>query len=141
MKDLSISQLWRGAAVAAGVLLLPVACTYKKNNGDIPAPTCTVPVTVSFQTNVWPILKNNCRDACHNSQSYQAYAGFNMDNFSEIHHYATTPPNFGGLTTPYLLGNVKHLPGYVNMPVGAAKLSECDLALIEAWVNAGAPNN
>ena len=119
------------------------ACTYKKAGADIPTPTCQTPTTasVSYQTHVWPILKNNCRDACHNPQTASAYANFNMDDFSQVQHYATTPPGYGGLTEPYMLGNIKHAAGYVAMPVGAAKLSDCDIATIQVWIQAGAPNN
>ncbi|RZK27303.1 MAG: hypothetical protein EOO63_13790 [Hymenobacter sp.] len=118
-----------------------MACTYKNNESDIPAPTCKVPTTVSSQTNVWPILKNNCRDACHNPTTAAAYANFNMDKFDDVQHYAVTPPNYGGLTSPYLLGNIRHEAGYVAMPQGRNKLSDCDIAIIEAWVKAGALNN
>ena len=141
MKSLSISQLWLGLAGAACVLLGPVGCTYKHSSGDIPAPVCTVPTTVSYQTDVWPILKEDCRDACHNPQTASSYANFNMDDFSQVQHYATTPPNYGGLTTPYLLGNIRHEAGYVNMPVGAPKLDDCEIAIIEAWVKSGALKN
>ena len=127
--------------MAISVLVLPAACTYKKNTGDIPTPACSVPTTVSYQTNVWPILKNNCRDACHNPQTASSYANFNMDDFSQVQHYSTTPPNYGGLTAPYLLGNIRHEAGYVNMPAGGNKLSDCDIAIIEAWIKAGALNN
>ncbi|MGI4833950.1 MAG: hypothetical protein ACRYFK_10860 [Janthinobacterium lividum] len=141
MKVLSISQLWRGAPLVVGVLSLSAACTYKKNSDDIPKPACTVPVTVSYQTDVWPILKNNCRDACHNPQTASSYANFNMDDFSQVQHYSITSPNYGGLTSSYLLGNIRHEAGYVAMPAGGGKLSECDIAIIEAWVKAGTPNN
>lgn len=141
MKALSISQQWWGLAGVACMLLGPVGCTYKHNSGDVPVPTCTTPTVISYQTNVWPILKNNCRDACHNPQTASSYANFNMDDFSQVQHYATTAPGYGGLTTSYLLGNIKHEPGYVAMPVGGKQLSDCDIAIIEAWIKAGALKN
>lgn len=40
-----------------------------------------------------------------------------------------------------LLGSVTHAPGYAPMPTDSSRLEECDLVRIEAWINAGAPNN
>ena len=38
-----------------------------------------------------------------------------------------------------LLGSIKHSPGFSPMPKGQAKLVDCDIEKIEAWVAAGAP--
>jgi len=38
-----------------------------------------------------------------------------------------------------LRGVVNHLPGYVKMPYNRPKLSECELAKINTWLDAGAP--
>lgn len=40
-----------------------------------------------------------------------------------------------------LAGTVTHAPGYVPMPMGAPQLSDCNIAQIQNWVAAGAPNN
>ena len=143
MKDLANSTIATKAALLAGVLLLPVACSYKKAQED-PAPvatpnTCALPAKVSYKTDVWPILKQNCRDACHNAEKSARFANFDMDNFAQVQYYSTAKPSNQNYS--YLDGNIRHEPGYVRMPAGGAKLSDCQIALIEAWIAAGTPNN
>jgi len=38
-----------------------------------------------------------------------------------------------------LMGVLRHQAGYVSMPQGLAQLAECDLRLIEKWIEAGYP--
>ncbi|SHF24017.1 hypothetical protein SAMN05444008_10674 [Cnuella takakiae] len=37
-----------------------------------------------------------------------------------------------------LLGAISHAAGFAPMPQGAAKMSDCDIARIKAWIDAGA---
>lgn len=100
-----------------------------------------MPSAPSYAADVYPILKKNCRDSCHNDAEKALYKDFSMDHYDQVYKWCTTTPG-GSYSTPWLLGNIKHLtPGYVAMPQGAAKLSDCDIAIIEAWINQGAPNN
>jgi hypothetical protein len=120
------------AAVAA---LLAVAatgpgCTY--SHGD-PLPCTADTLAVTYSAVVSPIIKANCRDACHNTANYQTLGGFqNYDVFATLQ---------GQALTGRLMSCLRHEPGYPAMPQGQAKLSDCDLARIQAWVNAGALNN
>ncbi|RYE90963.1 MAG: hypothetical protein EOO37_01615 [Cytophagaceae bacterium] len=142
MKALAKTRLRVGSVLAATALLVAqAACSYKQTPLPEPVATC-VTTDVKYQTNVWPILKANCRDACHNDRDAAAYYNFSMDQFSQVQYYCTTvPPGVSG-NVPWLLGNIKHLSnGYSNMPVGGNKLSDCDIAVIEAWIKAGAQNN
>jgi hypothetical protein len=45
------------------------------------------------------------------------------------------------ITDGRLLGAINHTPGFAPMPQGANKMNRCDIEKIEAWANAGAPNN
>lgn len=110
------------------------ACSY--TNGYDPTP-CTLPSTVSYQTDVWPILKQNCRDACHNATYTGSHGNFDMDEFSQVYLYATT--GLGG--TSYIVGNIRHDAGFVPMPYSGGKLTDCQIATIKAWVEAGALKN
>lgn len=122
----------------AGLGLLS-ACSYT-NASDVPPTPCSLPEKVSYQTDVLPILKQNCY-ACHSAKSYQASSGgaLNMEDFSQVNHYSTTGPG----KVSFMVGNIRHdaAPGYVAMPYGGGKLSDCEIATIEAWVNAGASQN
>ncbi|VAW30002.1 hypothetical protein MNBD_BACTEROID07-453, partial [hydrothermal vent metagenome] len=40
-----------------------------------------------------------------------------------------------------LLGSIRFDAGFVPMPQGSAKLSNCDIAKIGKWVKDGTPNN
>jgi hypothetical protein len=125
-----------GLAVAlAGTL---AACSYT-NSYEAPKP-CNLPQTVSYQTHVLPILVQQCY-SCHSGQNYVAMSNktFNMEDFTQVKYYAT--PANGINNVSYLVGNIRHDPGFVAMPYNGGKLAECDIALIKAWVDAGAPSN
>lgn len=114
------------------------ACSYT-NAYETPTP-CNLPATVSYQTHVLPILVQNCY-SCHSAQNYQALSSktFNMEDFTQVKYYAT--PANGINNVSYLVGNIRHDPGFVAMPYAGGKISDCDIALIKAWVDAGAPSN
>ena len=40
-----------------------------------------------------------------------------------------------------LMGTINHASGFSAMPKGGAKLSNCQIAVVQKWVTAGAPNN
>lgn len=142
MKSLSKTWLRAGLALAATTLLVVQgACSYKKEPLPEPVATC-VTTNVKYQANVWPILKANCRDACHNDRDAPLNYNFSMDQFSQVQYYCSTVPPGATGNVPWLLGNIKHLSnGYSSMPVGGNKLSDCDIAVIEAWIKDGAQNN
>ena len=90
---------------------------------------CDTVGVMSYATDVVPILTPNCTASCHKS-------GGSATNL--VGHAATT--------SAYPLGNlhaaIAHLGGGVqNMPQGGSKLSDCDIAKIKKWIDAGAPNN
>ncbi|HQU61000.1 MAG: hypothetical protein KDD02_09345 [Phaeodactylibacter sp.] len=84
---------------------------------------------VTYAQTIRPIIQNYC-NGCHSGPSpsgnisYSDYAGLK------------TTANNGKL-----LGSIEHAQGYSPMPQNGNKLSACNIALIRAWVNAGAPNN
>jgi hypothetical protein len=111
-----------------GVLLS--SCTYEKAD-EIATPRviCTTPSVVSYSLSISPILDRNCR-SCHNAALLTG--GVNLEDFAVLKQH---------VNSGVLMGNVKHLPGYMPMPQNAAKLSDCDIDLLQKWVDAGAPNN
>ena len=78
-----------------------------------------------------PLVAKNCLD-CHGSSVYQTLGGGN--------DYSTYQ-SFTRLSAAYLMSSVRHDPGADAMPKGRAKLSDCDIARLQAWVDAGRPNN
>jgi hypothetical protein len=57
--------------------------------------------------------------------------------FSLVGHAAVKAKAQGGR----MVGAINHAPGFSPMPQGGAKMNQCDIDKIEAWINAGAPNN
>jgi mono/diheme cytochrome c family protein len=121
-----------------GLGSLLAACSYT-NAYEAPAP-CNLPTTVSYQMHVLPILTKNCY-SCHSAQNYKSQNSlFNMESRAEMLYY-TNPAN-GINNVSFMVGNIRHdSGGFQPMPKDNDKLSECDIALIKAWVDAGAPNN
>lgn len=117
-----------------GAASLLGACSYTNASDSAPTP-CDLPQSVSYQANVLPILTTNCRNACHNPQLLQG--NFNMDDFNQVHTYSTTGLN--GVS--YMLGNIRHDPGFNPMPQVGTPLSPCEIATIKAWIDAGALQN
>ncbi|MDU0370829.1 hypothetical protein ACFPAF_10525 [Hymenobacter endophyticus] len=112
------------------LLALLSSCAYDSADELVkPVQPCTTPTTVSYALNISPLLDRNCR-SCHNSVLLTG--NVNLDNLSEIQTRAKTGQ---------LMGVVTHAPGFQQMPQGGAKLSDCDIALLQQWVTAGAPNN
>ncbi|WP_426490240.1 hypothetical protein [Hymenobacter sp. 102] len=111
-------------------LLLLGSCAYD-NAEDIvkPQQPCATPATVSYALHISPLLDRNCR-SCHSAVLVSG--NVNLDNLTEIQTRARTGQ---------LMGVVTHAPGFQQMPQGGAKLSDCDIALLQQWVTAGAPNN
>lgn len=82
-----------------------------------------------FSANVQPILQNHCT-GCHSGPAPPN--GINLTSYTGAHDIA-----IGGL----LYGVVAHLPGYDPMPKGTGKLSDCEIAQIRKWIQAGSLNN
>lgn len=119
--------------MVALLALLVSSCKYDNFKEIKPTnPTnsgCDTVGVMSYATHVVPILTTNCTALCHKS-------GGSATNL--VGHAATT--------SAYPLGNfyaaIAHLGGGIqNMPQGGSKLSDCDIAKIKKWIDAGAPNN
>lgn len=118
-------------------LMLMAGCYYDKEDalypnpsnggGNNPVPCDTVNMT--YTNSIKPIFEQYCNMAgCHDAITKSS--GHNLTT------YAGTKP---GVLSGKLLGSVKQEPGYFPMPKDLPKLSDCDIAKIEAWINAGAP--
>ncbi len=84
---------------------------------------------VTFSAAVRPMLETYC-NGCHGGSSPLGNVDYNTYNGVK----AT-------VTNGKLLGSIKHNFGFSPMPQNASQLSACNISIIEAWINAGAPNN
>lgn len=140
MKPATLLPTRWGLGLAVATLGLLGACSYTQEVP--PTVTCaSLPVTLSYQTDVLPILKQNCY-RCHNAQNYKSLAlsALNMEDFNDLKSWSTPANGINGES--YLIGNVSHSPGFKPMPYdGVGNLDACQIAVLKAWVNAGTPNN
>ena len=119
-------------AIGLGGLALAAGCSYSKGPEPTPvAVACSDPTAATYAAVIAPIYDAQCR-SCHGSSTYQALGGGH--DFSTYQGVKSQP-------TSLLIGCIEHQPGFDAMPKGAAKLSDCDIARIEAWITAGQPNN
>jgi uncharacterized membrane protein len=87
---------------------------------------------VTLSETIKPILQTNCY-ACHASSAASSFgAGINLESFPSLQSRANDAS---------FLGSIKHSSGYSSMPKGAAKISSCDIRLIETWIANGAKND
>jgi cytochrome c553 len=130
MFDVSSSSAGlRPALVSAAMALLGLATGCSYSHGD-PAPACDVPnETITYTGVISPIFDANCR-RCHGTAVATTLGGGN-----DFGSYATLSRYPQGT----LLGSIKHGPGYDFMPKDGGKLSDCDIARIEAWYAKGKP--
>lgn len=84
---------------------------------------------VTFSQSVWPIIQNSCT-GCHSGGDPQG--GLSLTNYSQISQIAANG---------FLLGAIKHEPGFVPMPFNGPQLDQCKIDTIEDWVDQGYPDN
>ena len=112
----------------SALALLSASCSYH-NEAELYACDSS---HVSYSLSIKPIIEKNCY-ACHSDASSIIYGnGINLEGHSNLKNLTNV-----GL----VIGNIKHEPGFIAMPKGGPKLSTCEIAKIEAWVNKGAPND
>lgn len=107
------------------------ACYYDKADKLYPVDPNAVCDTVNlkYTLHVAPILKTNCLDkGCHTTAKPDG--GYILDNF--VGTKASVNNN-------KLVGSLKGLSGFSAMPKGYAKLSDCEITKIEAWIKRGMP--
>jgi mono/diheme cytochrome c family protein len=83
----------------------------------------------TYALTVRPILQQNCY-SCHTS-SFPS-GDVTLDDYTGVKKQ---------MDNGKLLGSIKHLPGHRPMPEGGPKLSDCNIARITKWFDAGALNN
>jgi hypothetical protein len=106
------------------------ACT-KQNEQTLKGQVSTTCDTVNmrYSVNVLPIITTNCY-RCHANGIVNG--GVTLDGYANL---------VKQVTNGNLIPAITHAPGYVPMPYDGGKLSDCDIAIIQAWINRGSPDN
>lgn len=107
------------------------ACVYEKEDILYPEVACDT-TGINYSDEIVKILSANCY-SCHSTANNPVLgSGIILDEYHELKHHVDD----GDIT-----GVINHTPGFPEMPKNAAKLSDCDIDRIEAWISAGAPEN
>jgi hypothetical protein len=116
------------AAIAGLFIAMFTGCAYDKEDELYPqAPECDT-ANVTYSLTISPIMTQSC-NVCHST--VVATGGIVTDNYDALKVVALN----GSLSAA-----VNHT-GPFPMPKDGEKLSDCNLAKIKKWVDAGAPNN
>ena len=122
------------ACIIASALIVQ-GCSHNKADVDYPGQpgnTCDT-VNMRYSVEIKAILDGHCK-SCHDGA---AITGFDLYDYATISGLALD----GNFTYGTLLSAVMHKGGAPEMPKDGAKLSDCDINKITAWVNAVAPDN
>lgn len=93
-----------------------------------PDPTCDLE-DVSFAQDVFPLIDTKCQ-GCHNEVA--ANGGVMLTNYTTISQVAASGR---------LYGAIERLPGYTPMPFNQARLPQCEIDVIKAWIDGGMLDN
>ena len=94
--------------------------------GDVNCPT----ENMSLSNDITPILNGNGCIGCHNNSSQSG--GVNLEGFENIKLNADNGK---------LYGSVNHSDGFKKMPQGGARIDQCQIDKIKAWIDQGTLNN
>lgn len=83
----------------------------------------------TYSAAIQPLMASQCQ-GCHNSTN--ASGGVDLSSYAGVK---------AEVSSGRLWGSVSGAAGLVQMPLNGNKLSDCQLAQIQKWIAAGAPNN
>ncbi|HNF43902.1 MAG TPA: hypothetical protein PLT49_09540, partial [Ferruginibacter sp.] len=83
----------------------------------------------TYAAAIAPLVNNYCK-GCHNPASLGG--GIDLSTYAGVKAIAQNGK---------LMGSIRHQAGFIAMPQGGTKLSECKITQFQKWVDAGAPNN
>ena len=125
------------SVISLGILLASCSKSNEEDlggttpGGNNPPATC-VTTNMQYSVHIAPLIQTNCF-ACHsNTTSSTSGAGFSLEGYNNLK---------AKVTDGRLLGAITHAAGFVAMPQGGPKLSDCNINRIKSWIDAGAPNN
>ncbi len=126
------NYLWvLGTVLTVVVISANVGCTYN-NEEELYANDVCDTVGVTYRATVEPILSSNCYN-CHRQANAPSFGnGIVLDNYAGVNVW---------IASGRLLCDIKGEAGCTLMPKGGPKMSDCNIAKIEAWINAGALDN
>lgn len=106
------------------------ACSWENEESLYPEIQVCDTLNVSYQNDVVSILSNSCY-SCHSNNNAPDFAfGISLEDYKDV-----------AASSALIVGTINHAVGYSAMPKAGDQLDSCSIAKIEAWVNAGTPDN
>lgn len=113
------------------ILITLGGCYYDNEQELYPSAVCDSSGTVTYNNQVVPIISNNCYNCHSNSNSAVSGGGYSFEGYTNISAFLASP---GGSTI--FLERINGTAGE-RMPKGGPYLSNCNLAILNKWVNTG----
>ena len=107
--------------------------TAEPKKDDAPVVCNDTTGSITFNNKIEALITTYCgsnSNACHRGGS--SSSGISLDDYNDVKE-AVTDYN--------LMATIKHESGVDPMPKGAAKLSDCQIAVFQKWVNTGMVEN
>jgi uncharacterized membrane protein len=98
-----------------------------KNNSCLESGCDTT--NVKYSTHIKPLIQNSCQ-GCHSGAS--PGGGIELATYAGVKAIADNGQ---------FIGAISHLTGYSAMPKNGNKLSDCQIKMVNIWINQGAPEN
>ena len=86
---------------------------------------------ITYSGKIAKIINANC-SGCHSNTTSPLGNGIVLDNFDDFQKQVNTGK---------LIGDINQSPGSNPMPKDGNKLTDCEIAQIQLWINKGTPNN
>jgi mono/diheme cytochrome c family protein len=102
--------------------------TTGNNNGASGTSNCDT-IVFTYSGAVKGIMQNNCV-ACHAGSLKNG--GVDLSTYNGVKSAAVAGT---------LIGTISHASGYLPMPQGGDKLSDCNITQIQKWIDSGTLNN
>ena len=138
-KELKIINFMTNLLAVCLLSILLNGCYYDNLEELHPSPPpCDTTGTISFSVDILPIMLNTCGSqdlACHKTDASQS--GYGLGNYTDVINTISGSSIF--------LKTITHDPSINSskwMPKGSsAKIDNCSIQKIEAWLNRGKLNN
>jgi cytochrome c5 len=120
-------------------LVLPIVffilsgCYYDSEEAlyGTPNTVCNTAVT-RFSSEIKPILQSSCLSCHSNSAATGSGGGIKLQDYADVK---------ASVLNGKLVGSIEHRSGYSAMPKGGGKLTDCNIAIINAWISKGTLND
>ena len=120
----------RGFLSALLVFMLN-ACLQDKESIRAPKTCSMLPSSqVSFSKDIFPIIQINCLQ-CHDAKNH--FGGIVIENYTQIAESGRSGELYNSI-------QINSSTGKAYMPRGG-RLMDCEIELIQAWINQGTKNN